>query len=170
MTYPPPQGMQPPAQPQPGGFPQQPGGYQQPPQPGAYPPPGGYPPPPAYGQQPGGFPPPAPPARRGRRGLRILITLAVVAVLGIVGAILSKDDPAEAKDGDCVQRTGTDSVKIVDCTSSNAQYKVVKRVDGHFDEASANDKCGAVAPTATQYYVQTGGSTEFLLCMKEAGK
>ncbi len=153
-------GPNPYGQPAPGGFAQQ-GGYQQP---GGYPPPG-FPPP-----QNGGFPPPMPaPVNRGggRRGLRLVISLVVIVGVVIAGYILSKSDPAQAKDGSCIKQTGTDSVKVVDCSSAEAQYKVVKRVEGRYDEVSANTKCPEVAPDATRFYAQHGHGTDFLLCMKD---
>jgi hypothetical protein len=101
------------------------------------------------------------------RAVRLIASLVVIVGVVVGFIILDKGDPAQATDGSCVKQTGPDSVKVVDCSSADAQYKVVKRVDGHYDETSANVKCPQVAPDATTFYAQTGQGNDFLLCLKE---
>ncbi|WP_399088392.1 hypothetical protein ACGH2B_13490 [Streptomyces sp. BBFR2] len=139
-----PQAPQPPqapyGQPQPGyAHPQQPPapyGYQQP-QPGYPAPPqqpyaqGGAPVPPQ--QQPyapqGGAPVPPPRPAKKRSPMAILKGIGVVLAL-IVGAIFwisSMDDADSAEVGDCVKKSESsldDGLKVVDCGTSEAQYKV----------------------------------------------
>ena len=67
-------------------------------------------------------------ARRPRpRALRVVVPVAVaigVGVLRFTGVWGSADDPSV---GDCVHTTGSSgtSFDVVDCSSKNAQYKVV---------------------------------------------
>ena len=130
MTTPPPQGQNPFAQGQ------QP--YGQPQGQAPYPPQGGY-----YPQQPGqpGFPPQgtapyaALPQQRPKRGVKQYLRIGVVIVALIaagVGYFASRHDPDTAKVGDCMSISNPDSttdpgLKVVDCGSSNAKYKVAEK-------------------------------------------
>ncbi|MFF2512294.1 hypothetical protein [Streptomyces sp. NPDC058086] len=160
MTTPPPQGQNPFAQGQ------QP--YGQPPQGQAPygPPPQGYPQQPA---QPG-FPqqgpiPYAPVApQRPKRGvkwyLRIVIVVCALIAAG-VGYITSRHDPDTAKVGDCMSisnpNNSTDpGLKVVDCTSSKAKYKVAEK-------KSDNSGCDR---TKYAEYTETG-KDDFTLCLSE---
>ncbi|MCX4590712.1 hypothetical protein OG819_13365 [Streptomyces sp. NBC_01549] len=160
MTTPPPQGQNPFAQGQ------QP--YGQPPQDQAPygPPPQGYP------QQPGqpGFPqqgtvPYAPIApQRPKRGIKWYLRIVVVAgalIAALVGYISSRHDPDTAKVGDCMSISNPNSstdpgLKVVDCTSSKAKYKVAEK-------KSDNSGCDR---TKYAEYTETG-KDDFTLCLSE---
>jgi hypothetical protein len=160
VTTPPPQGQNPFAQGQ------QP--YGQPPQDQAPygPPPQGYP------QQPGqpGFPqqgtvPYAPVApQRPKRGIKWYLRIVVVAgalIAALVGYISSRHDPDTAKVGDCMSISNPDSstdpgLKVVDCTSSKAKYKVAEK-------KSDNSGCDR---TKYAEYTETG-KDDFTLCLSE---
>jgi hypothetical protein len=160
VTTPPPQGQNPFAQGQ------QP--YGQPPQDQAPygPPPQGYP------QQPGqpGFPqqgtvPYAPIApQRPKRGIKWYLRIVVVAgalIAALVGYISSRHDPDTAKVGDCMSISNPDSstdpgLKVVDCTSSKAKYKVAEK-------KSDNSGCDR---TKYAEYTETG-KDDFTLCLSE---
>ncbi|WP_128802393.1 MULTISPECIES: hypothetical protein [unclassified Streptomyces] len=159
MTTPPPQGQNPFAQGQ------QP--YGQPQAQAPYPPQGGYP------QQPGqpGFPPqggapyaPVPPQRPKRPIKQYLrIGIAVVAVIAAgIGYLASRHDPDTAKVGDCMSisnpnNTTDPGLKVVDCTSSKAKYKVVQK--------KSNDS--GCDRTKYSEYTETGGSDDFTLCLED---
>lgn len=151
MTTPPPQGQNPYAQ-QPA-----PMGQQQP-QP--------------YGQFPGQgapVPPPAPPQRNKKLkrvlGVVGMIVVAIIVKVGI-GAVFSSDTEAESTSvGACMHNDGTDTkpdLSEVDCTSSDAQYKVVQK----FDDTSDDSKCEAVKEATVSYY-QIGTGHNVVLCLKE---
>jgi hypothetical protein len=154
MTTPPPQGQNPygqqPGQPQPG-QPQQPYGQQSP-----Y---GQQP----FGQQPGGVPMAPPPApQRGGKGKKILIGVAVVvALVGAGGAYLAgQDDADQAAKGDCVINRGSDvspDVEVVDCSSSEAEYKVAEKHDGDGDCDRSK---------YAQYSETEGSDVLFTLCLE----
>src|SRR5690349_18039629 len=78
-----------------------------------------------------GAPVGAAPVNKKRRQL-IALGVLLVVVAGFFGAawFFSRDNGDRAKVGDCVKPSGSDSVKIVSCTSPDAAYKVVGRLDG----------------------------------------
>ncbi|MEV7329116.1 hypothetical protein [Micromonospora sp. NPDC093244] len=95
-----------------------------------------------------------------------------------IGNFLNKDETADAKAGDCIAElpevTGTkeeevDGAKVVSCTSTEAAYNVVGRVDGQ-TEAQAK------APTSCEQFLKEGdegyvfyniepGKTGYVLCL-----
>ena len=112
-------------------------------------------------------PPPAAPSRRRRSPVRrrllgiVGAILAVVVVAGLkfgvasaIGNYFNKDETADAKAGDCIAElpevTGTeqekvDGAKVVECTSTDAAYNVVGRVDGQSEaQAKAGTACDPV--------------------------
>ncbi len=128
---PPPAGGYYPAGPTAVGYPApgQPGAYPPPGQPGAYPPPGE---PAAFGAF-----PPAPPAKKPRPAwIRPVLIVGVAAVVGIGIWLFQRDDVQNAKVGDCINMRSSSDFKIVDCASSDSQYKVVSVQDG-----SASSTC-----------------------------
>lgn len=163
MTTPPPQGQNPFAQGQ------QP--YGQPQAQAPYPPQGGYP------QQPGqpGFPPqggapyapapPSPPTKRfNKKLLRIVGIIVLAIIIGVVKWQLGKTDAETTSVGSCLHNQGTQSdpkLKTVDCSSGDAQYKVVEK----FDDTSDDSKCDAVKEAEIAYY-QTGDNHDVVLCLK----
>lgn len=160
MTVPPPpQGQNPYAQ-----QPTPPMG-QQPGQPGV-PPQGPYAPFPNQGAP---VPPPAPARRGGKKLVRILgvvvVGILVLAVKFGIGWFASETDAETTSVGACMHNDGTDSsadLNEVDCSSSDAQYKVVKK----FDDTSDDSKCEAVSE-ATISYIQSGAGHDVVLCLKE---
>ncbi|MCT7351460.1 hypothetical protein N4P33_04645 [Streptomyces sp. 15-116A] len=154
MTTPPPQGNpfaqgqqpQPYGQPPQGGFPQQAG------QPG-FPPPGAPVPPPA--------------AKRFSKKVLRIVGFIVIAVLIAVGKWWwGQSDAETASVGSCMHNEGTQispDLKTVDCSSSDAQYKVVEK----FDDTSDDSKCEAVKEATISYYQTGSNSHKVVLCLKE---
>ncbi|MEU9110693.1 hypothetical protein AB0D04_02540 [Streptomyces sp. NPDC048483] len=56
-------------------------------------------------------------------------------------------------------------MEVVDCSSSEAESKVAKKIDGFFTQSSAETECRKV-PDATGFYAETGEGPDFLLCTK----
>jgi hypothetical protein len=77
------------------------------------------------------MPNPAPVAGGSKR--RQIVTLVVLVLLtgAVVGGAwyFTRNQAENAKVGDCVAQTGSDSIKIVDCSDANAAFKVVGRLD-----------------------------------------
>ena len=129
-----------------------------------YPPQGGYP------QQPGqpGFPqyataPYAPiPPQRPKRGIKQYLRIGIVIVALIVagvGYFASRHDPDTAKVGDCMSISNPESttdpgLKVVDCSSSKAKYKVAQK---------KSDDSGCDRTKYAQY-TETGRS-DLTLCL-----
>jgi hypothetical protein len=117
---------------------------------------------------------PTPPqqTRKVRMIARIVIAVVVVGV-GVGAWIASQNDADTAKVGDCMhqgsQDTSDPDLEVVDCTSSDAQYKVLAKVSGYYTtEDDATEKCRAAgASDATRFYTQTGDGKDFLLCLKD---
>lgn len=178
MTTPPPQGN-------PFAQGQQP--YGQPQGQAPYPPQAGYPQQGGYPQQPGhpGFPPqgaapyaPVPPPQPRRRiGFKTIKNGAAVVIVGImivVGYVMSQDDAKKAAVGDCLKTPSSsvsdDTLEVVDCSSADAEVKVLKKVKGHYTQFTAETECSKVAG-ATSFYTETlktgTSDDEFLLCLKD---
>jgi hypothetical protein len=154
------------------GQPGQPGqGQPYPGQPGYPPPADGQQPPPAWGEVPtekkkkGGF---------GKIALRIVAALVVVVIIFIVKATVFGDKAKDAKAGDCIASdkavkandTTKTGAKVVDCSSSDAKFTVVARVDGETDVNSKS--CDKYFKENEEFYVfsSSDGSTGYLLCLK----
>ncbi|CAM5599001.1 putative protein OS=Streptomyces alboniger OX=132473 GN=CP975_17610 PE=4 SV=1 [Streptomyces alboniger] len=173
-TPPPPQGQQAPYPPQgqnPYGQPQGQNPYGQPQGGAPYPPQQGQP---GVPQQP--YPPfqggPVPPPQPQRRPVKFYLRIAaavVVVIMMAVGYFASRDDAKTAAVGDCLKSasSSSDRMEVVDCSSSDAQSKVIKKIDGHFTQFTAESECRKVEG-ATGFYAETGKSDEFLLCTKDA--
>ncbi|MER7800147.1 LppU/SCO3897 family protein [Streptomyces parvulus] len=146
-----PQGQNPYAQ-APQGFPQQPG------QPGI--PPQGAP----FG------PVPPQPARRkpSFKTIKNIVIAVIVVGVAVGGYIASRDDAQQAAVGDCLKSasSSSDRMEVVDCSSSDAEGKVLEKVKGHFSSITAETECRKV-DGATGFYAETGDGEEFLLCLGE---
>ncbi|MFI9611105.1 hypothetical protein ACIHCM_05320 [Streptomyces sp. NPDC052023] len=132
-----------------------------------FPPQGGFP------QQQGAPYAPVPPEQPRRKlsfkTIKNVVIVIAVLTAAIGGYIASRDDADQAAVGDCLKSasSSTDRMEVVDCTSSEAEVKVLKKVDGHFTEITAEPACRTVE-NVTGYYAETGDGTEFLLCLGNA--
>jgi hypothetical protein len=158
---------------------------------GQFPPPNagapGFPPP-----NPGapGFPPPAPqpfPGTEGkskgkgaRKALGILGAVAVGVIFLLIkvgiGNALSEDKTADAKAGDCigvsqeVKETSTQvEAEVVECSTSDAKYSVLGRVEGIKDENSP--ACNEIINTGLKEgeagaVIASQEGDGYLLCLK----
>jgi hypothetical protein len=116
-------------------------------------------------------PPPAPAGKRmGKKAVRIIggIVVAVIVALLKFGAgwFLTRDDAETTSVGACMHNGGTMSkpdLKAVDCSSGEAQYKVVQKFDGSTD----TNKCDAVSDSEFSYF-QSGGGHDVVLCLKQS--
>ncbi|MET7945737.1 hypothetical protein [Micromonospora sp. NPDC005324] len=111
--------------------------------------------------------------------------LAVVVIAGLkfgvvsaIGNYFNKDETAAAKTGDCIAElpeiTGTeqeevDGAKVVECTSTDAAYNVVGRVDGQSEaQAKADTTCTQFFKEGEEGYVFSSiepGKTGYVLCL-----
>jgi len=119
--------------------------------------------------------PVAPPAPAKKKGGVLRIVIGVVVLLVALGAFyfFNRNDATKAKTGDCLAGTSTtelkaENLKIVDCTSADATFKVVQRVD---DKLSTESDASCTDP-ATLYVFWSGkqGEKGTVLCLAAAGK
>ncbi|GIJ69094.1 LppU/SCO3897 family protein [Virgisporangium ochraceum] len=146
-------------------------------QPGQFPPPGGDPnqggfPPP----QGGGFQPaaPQPPRRGGGWGKRIAGIVATLLVLGGIFAVttyLNRDAASKAKVGDCVSQEGSDELKVVECGSAEADFKVVGRVEDKTQAEAGISACGPFVDQGAEqaYWEGEQGKKGLVLCLGPVG-
>jgi len=129
---------------------------------------------------PPGYPTPAPPKKRGVA--RVVVPVVSVVVLGVIAVVVflaSRSSPVNAKVGDCLKggaitsTTAQDAgdVKIVSCTSADAKYKVVGKVDHKTKTDFSNDDAICTpyvnAGATTALWGQTSGNNGFVLCLAD---
>ncbi|MFJ3951509.1 hypothetical protein SLV14_004016 [Streptomyces sp. Je 1-4] len=147
----------------------QPQGYAYPPQPQApygQQPPAGYPMAP---QQPmhGGapVPPPQPAKRRSVKAILRGIGLVIAVIVFAFFWIVSQDDAENAEAGDCVQKSSSsldDGLKVVDCSSSEAQYKVSKV---HNDTTDPTLCAEGESAYTKSVHRRRSGDTRMVICL-----
>ncbi|MEV4494792.1 hypothetical protein AB0J84_03700 [Micromonospora arborensis] len=99
-------------------------------------------------------------------------------VASAIGNYFNKDETADAKAGDCIAElpevTGTeqetvDGAKVVDCTSTDAAYSVVGRVNDQTKaQANADTTCEQYFKEGEQGYIYSSiepGKTGYVLCL-----
>ncbi|SCE70169.1 LppU/SCO3897 family protein [Micromonospora chokoriensis] len=122
----------------------------------------------------------------GKKALGIIgAILAVVVIAGLkfgiasaIGNYFNKDETADAKAGDCIAElpevTGTkqkkvDGAKVVSCTSTDAAYTVVGRVNDQSQaQAQAGTACDQFFKQGEEGYVFSSiepGKTGYVLCL-----
>jgi hypothetical protein len=122
----------------------------------------------------------------GKKALGIVgAILAVVVIAGLkfgvasaIGNYFNKDETAAAKTGDCIAElpevTGTeqeevDGAKVVSCTSTDAAYTVVGRVNDQSQaQAQAGTACDQFFKEGEEGYVFSSiepGKTGYVLCL-----
>lgn len=127
--------------------------------------------------QPPVAPPPPTPVRSRRTGR--IITWAVFAVVIAVGVgwkvHTSLSSPSRAGVGDCLSGTVTDSetvkaandFKTIACTSSDAKYKVLGKIDNKTEAEFEGDRtiCAAYPDTMGELWGQSSGKNGYVLCL-----
>jgi len=123
------------------------------------------PPPPSDPQQ---QPPPPVAKRRQWRGVIILLVIGVLAFGGIWFA--TRNSATNAKVGDCMHQTGTNSLEIVKCDSANSDFTVLGKVGGKEQiesTISVTTVCDQWPDTDTTYWQGKQGEKGDVLCLKK---
>ena len=139
-------------------------------QPGQFPPPGEGQPggPPQGGFQPG---PPPQPVRQGggwkKRVVSIVVGLVVLAGIAGVSWYMNRDAANKAKVGDCVAQEGTNDLKVVECSSADADFKVVGRVEDKTQSEAGNTVCAPFVDQGAEqaYWEGESGKKGLVLCL-----
>ncbi|TCC61236.1 toxin-antitoxin system, toxin component [Kribbella pittospori] len=98
-----------------------------------------------------------------RRPAILGLLLPILVIAAIVIANLSTTTTSEAAVGQCVVNNGTaddPDVKVVDCTSSEAAYKII----GKLDDSTDDSQCDQFEGVEASYTVERG-STKYTLCL-----
>jgi hypothetical protein len=128
-----------------------------------------------------------PPVKKSKAGKIIGIIVGVLVLLIAVcvggGALLlknAKSDPANAKVGNCLAGDTMDStnakpvnnVKVVDCTATDAKYKVVGVVDGKTETDFKTDDaiCKAYTTAESALWQGSPGKSGSVLCLEPVKK
>jgi hypothetical protein len=126
--------------------------------------------PPAQPGQPGQPMPAAEPAPKKKSGLvRLAVSLVVLAALGVGGWWFTRNDAVNAQVGDCLAGTtpeelNADALKKVDCSASDAGFKVVERVENK-TEAEANSACTESTEDRWVFWSGESGKSGTVLCL-----
>ena len=113
------------------------------------------------------------PRPQSKRRQKIVLTVFLVLVLAFFGVawLATRHNPGTAKAGDCVRQTGTDSVKVVDCQDSNADFKVVGRVENMTEVQAGISACDAFDGQGVDSFFWSGeaGKKGYVLCLAKNG-
>ncbi|MFG3553130.1 hypothetical protein ACGGAQ_01955 [Micromonospora sp. NPDC047557] len=134
-------------------------------------------------------PPPAEPEAKksgGKKALGIIGAIVVFLVIAglkfglgaAIGSFMNKDETADAKAGDCIaelpeikgdKEEEVDGAKVVECTSTDAAYSVVGRIDGQTEaQAKAETTCNEFFKEDQEGYVFysiESGKKGYVLCL-----
>ena len=92
----------------------------------------------------------------------ILFLLLPIALIVLI-VFAAQGDPEYASEGECIQNKGTVSapdVRVVDCGSADAEYKIV----GKLDNSTNSDECEQFTGY-TVAYTEERGSSKYTLCL-----
>ncbi|RKR90237.1 hypothetical protein BDK92_4605 [Micromonospora pisi] len=140
----------------------------------------GTPVPPPFDSAPVSAPPPAKKSPVKKIVSVLVVIVVAVAVKFGLGTVLGGEDKtAEAKVGDCLaalpemtegEEKAAPNAKVVDCTSTEAIYNVVARIENQTEEQASNStECEQYAAEGEEYAMFTAiptGGTGYLLCLK----
>ena len=133
------------------------------------------PPPPPANE--GGYPPPAAPPKKKSAVGRILLRVGLALVVLIIGIVVKEaffgDKAKDAAVGDCIaaskdvkvnEETNAEA-KVVECSSSDAAFSVVGRVNGETNTKSKS--CDKFFKEGDEFYVYSSEAKGgYLLCLK----
>jgi len=106
---------------------------------------------------------PQPPAqKRPRTLLRVGIGLVVVVIAVVVYLVLHHNSPDNASVGNCMSGVTADTLKITDCSNSDAKWTVVGKVTTKKEPSAADAATDCTPfPTAGADYYKDG----YVLCL-----
>jgi hypothetical protein len=102
-----------------------------------------------------------------RQRITLVVFLVIVAAIFVGIFFATRHNPDQAAVGDCVRPDGDNSVKIVDCTDPQAQYKVVGRIEDKTEIDAQLSACDAYPDTTNVYWSGESGGTGFVLCLAD---
>jgi hypothetical protein len=117
-------------------------------------------------QAPLGEQPPQPVKPKATRRQKITGIVTVVVILGILGAIFyaTRNEPTNAKAGECVRQDGDNHVVVVKCDDPKAEFKVAGRVEGK-KQFDTRDACKPWDDATSSYWSGKQGGEGYVLCL-----
>jgi hypothetical protein len=112
------------------------------------------------------------PKRRNKRRIIQLVVAAVVVIAGVIVGIYSlHTSPGGAQVGDCLSGDpsnpdNADAMKKTDCTSNDAQYKVVGRLDDKTRSDFDKEDCSGFPTADAAFWENDQGDTGAILCLQ----
>ncbi len=127
------------------------------------------------------IPPPVAPKSTSRKVRRIIsiVVLVVALGLGVFGYLSSRKSAQNAKVGDCLDAKAASSIvasdasgtKIVACTSAEAKFTVIGKIDNKSSQAFESDDhiCDAFPEWTAAYWwgPAKAGALGSVLCLKD---
>jgi hypothetical protein len=113
-------------------------------------------------------PTPQPKPGKGRQVIVLAVLVVLLALCGGAVWFATRDAATNAKVGDCMQQTGTNTLKIVKCDSPDAGFKVVGRVEGKEQiesTISISSVCDQWQETTNTYWEGEQGKKGNVLCL-----
>ncbi|MBP2329872.1 hypothetical protein JOF56_010257 [Kibdelosporangium banguiense] len=118
--------------------------------------------------QPPAAPPPLnpQPAQQSRRGkiIRFAVLMVILCGLVVVAIVAGRTSATNAEVGECVERTGDNSLSMVECGDPAAQYKVVGRKENLKQYGNIN-VCDEFDDATDRYWEGEQGGEGFFLCL-----
>ena len=107
----------------------------------------------------------AKPASSRRATVIAYLFLAAFCVgIAAMGFWLWSGDASRAAAGSCVKADG-DSITVLGCDESDAEFKVLGRVEDKTQIEAGITACGDYDATEQTYWESSGGDTGFVLCL-----
>ena len=122
------------------------------------------PPPPAQNPQPQNLPAQTRQVSKRSKVIRVVVLLVILGGLLTAAYFANRDSATNAEVGQCVERTGGDSLSIVECGDPAAQYKVVGRKED-LEQYGNVGVCNEFDDATDRYWEGKQGGEGFFLCL-----
>lgn len=106
----------------------------------------------------------------GRPIVRAILAAVIAVTVGVGVQMYSKrNDPEKAVAGDCIQKDGDSDAKKVDCSSPDAQFKVLSKVTNVKRSAATDEICWNQPATHSLWQGQSDkdDAIGFALCLEQ---
>jgi hypothetical protein len=107
---------------------------------------------------------------RKRHLAEIAVLVGGIVVAAVMVFVLSRDAPARAEVGDCVEQTGSDTVEVVACDDTAADFRVVARVENQTRNDATINACLRYQEqgVVSSFWQGDPKGTGYVLCLAKA--
>lgn len=105
---------------------------------------------------------------RRRRVVALVVLVIVVGGISLLAWQAAKSSPDAAGVGDCVSKGSAEDIKVVNCTSASAAYKVLGKVEHKTQadfELSSKTICAPFAGAQNAFWKGEIGKPGYVLCL-----